>query len=499
VGQRPQYDTDQNEAPFFDALLAYRDAGIVPYSTPGHKQGRGAPDELVKAFGLPALGLDIPNGGGADDTHRTQELQRKAERLAADAWQADDAIFLVNGSSTGNIAFMLAMCRPGDKVLVARNLHTSLLSGLILSGARPIYLYPAVHPEHNLTLDVDSASVRDALDTHSDIRAVALISPSYTGVSANLPEIARICRERSVPLFVDEAWGPHFPFHESLPPAAVQAGASMGVTSIHKLLAGFTQSSLITIGGDLVSKEDILPAVSLIETTSPSATIAASIDVARRQMALHGHALLERTVELALEARKRLTDIEGIRVIDASIISDRPGAGFDPTRIMVDVQDLGVNGFEAEAFLRSETRIGVEMSDLSGFIVHITIGDSRGTVDHLVRGITQLSERSTAGRAPKIGEALRSSGAALFSAIPELTPREAALGKTRVIPLSEATGEIAAEIITPYPPGIPIVAPGDRFTPECIAYLSASRDAGMYISGSRDPSLTTVRVVTDEA
>jgi arginine/lysine/ornithine decarboxylase len=499
VTDQSRYKADQTKAPFFDGLLAYRSAGIVPYSTPGHKQGRGAPAEMTEAFGLDALRLDIPNGGGVDDTHRTWGMQRKAERLAADAWQADDAIFLVNGSSTGNIAFMLARCRPGDKVLVARNLHTSLLSGLILSGARPIYLYPAVHPTFNLTLDINPVAVRSALDQHPDTRAVALISPSYTGVSSNLPEISRICRERSVPLFVDEAWGPHFPFHDALPPAAVQAGASVGVTSIHKLLAGLTQSSLLTIGGPLVTREDLVPAISLIETTSPSAMIAASIDAARRQMALSGRELLDRTIDLALSARTRLHEIRGVRVIGESVISDRSGAGFDPTRIMVDVQGLGVTGFQAEAYLRSEARIGVEMSDLTGFIAHITIGDNRETVEHLVRGIEALANRASPGTPSVIDETLRSSGSAIFSAVPELTPREAALGRARAIPLSEATGEIAAEIITPYPPGIPVVAPGDRFTSESIEYLSAARNAGMYISGPHDPSLSTVQIVTKEA
>jgi arginine/lysine/ornithine decarboxylase len=490
---------DQHQAPFFDGLLAYRDAGIIPFSTPGHKLGHGAPPEMVEALGLAALGLDIPNGGGVDNTHRTWGMQRKAEELAAAAWHADEAAFLVNGSSTGNIAFMLAACRPGEKVLVARNLHTSLLSGLILSGARPIYLYPEVHPELNLTLDVSVQTVREALEQHTDARAVALISPSYTGVSSDLPEIARFCREQGVTLFVDEAWGPHFPFHDSLPPGAVQAGASAAVTSIHKLLAGLTQSSLMTFGGPLLRKEDVTPAISLIETTSPSALIAASIDAARRQMALYGHTLLEETIQLSIDARSRLERIPGVRVIGPEVLAGRPGAGFDPTRIMVDVHHLGLTGFQAEAELRARSRVGVEMSDLNGFIVHITIGDSQKSVNHLVDGVAQLARSSSLDRGRHAAvQRTRSSGAAIFSATPELTPREAALGSSREVRLADALGEIAAEIITPYPPGIPVVAPGDRFTRECIDYLGIARDAGMYISGPRDPSLETVRVVKRE-
>lgn len=490
-------ERDQQQAPFFEGLLAYRDAGVIPFSTPGHKLGAGAPPEMVEAIGLAALGLDIPNGGGVDDTHRTWELQRQAEFLAADAWRADDSAFLVNGSSTGNIAFLLAACRPGEKVLVARNLHTSLLSGLILSGAQPVYLYPEIHPDLNLTLDVSPETIRASLDQHPDARAVTLISPSYTGVSADLPAIAAICRERNVMLFIDEAWGPHFPFHPSLPPGAVQAGASAAVTSIHKLLAGLTQSSLMTFGGGLISRDDVAPAISLIETTSPSALIAASIDAARRQMALHGQLLLDRTIDLALDARSRLSAIPGIRTIDQSVIDGRPGAGFDPTRIMIDVQDLGLTGFQAESLLRNPCRIGVEMSDLSGVIVHITIGDTVESVDHLVRGIEWIARMHASEENPgRRDNRLRSSGSVIFSATPALTPREAALGSTRAAPLAEAVGEVSAEIITPYPPGIPVVAPGDVFTPECLEYLQAATEAGMYISGPRDPSLVTVRIVS---
>jgi arginine/lysine/ornithine decarboxylase len=497
VSARKPDDLNQHDAPFFDALIGYRDAGIIPYSTPGHKLGRGAPEEVVQAFGPQALALDIPNGGGADDTHRTGGLQRKAEWLAADAWGAGDAAFLVNGSSTGNIAFLLAACQPGDTVLVARNLHTSLLSGLILSGARPVYLYPAVHPELDLTLDVSLETVRSGLDQHPESRAVALISPSYTGVSADLPRIAQLCAERDVMLFVDEAWGPHFPFHDALPPGAVQAGATAAVTSIHKLLAGLTQSSLMTFDGNRMTRDDVAPAISLIETTSPSAMIAASIDAARRQMALRGSHLLEQTIALAHEARQRIAEIAGIRVIGADVIAGRPGAGFDPTRIMIDVQELGVTGFQAEALLRHQARIGVEMSDLTGVIVHITIGDDRKTLDHLVQGFQWLASHchSSTQMSGPIDRTLRSSGSAIFSATPRMTPREAALGETRSVPLRDAVGEISAEIITPYPPGIPVVAPGDELTAECVEYLQGAAAAGMYISGARDASLRTIRIV----
>jgi arginine/lysine/ornithine decarboxylase len=488
-------NSNQQRAPFFEGLIAYRDAGIIPFSTPGHKLGRGAPDEMLEAFGRKVLALDIPHGGGVDDTHRTRGILREAEQLAASAWGASDAMFLVNGSSTGNIAFMLAACKPGDTVLVGRNLHTSLLSGLILSGARPVYLHPAVHPELNLTLDVPVETVEKALIEHPDAKAVVLVSPAYTGVASDLPAIAEACRQRGTILFVDEAWGPHFPFHPDLPPGAVQAGADGGVTSIHKLLAGLTQASLFTMSGNRLTRDALAPAVSMIETTSPSALIAASIDVARRQMALHGRALLEKTLQLATEVRDSIRGIDGINAVDESAIHGRTGASFDPTRIMIDVQGLGLTGFQAEELLRTNAQIGVEMSDLTSVIVHITIGDTPQTVRHLVRGLAWLSQHNRENAPPVISMLNRSSGSVILSTKSVLTPREAALGATRSVPLERAAGEISAEIVTPYPPGIPVVAPGDIFTPESIDYLTAGRSAGMYISGPADPHLGTVRIV----
>ena len=494
MARRESREIDHHRAPFFEALLAYRDQGIIPYSTPGHKRGCGAPEELLAALGSSALELDIPIGGGVDDTHRTSGVQREAEALAADAWGADDALFLVNGSSTGNIAFLLATCRPGDTVIVARNLHTSLLSGLILSGASPVYVFPEIDPDLNLTLDVSAEAVEQALSDNPDARAVVLISPSYTGVSSDLSRIAARCRASGVRLFVDEAWGPHFPFHPDLPEPAVRAGASGAVTSIHKLLAGLTQASLLTLGPD-VPRESIAPAVSLVETTSPSALIAASIDVARRQMALHGRELLDRTINLAHAARRELSTIPGISVIGADVISGRPGAGHDPTRIMIDVRGTGLTGLEAESLLRSRARIGVEMSDLTSVIAHVTIGDSRKSIDHLIAGFRWLGDRPRSSSRARRSEDPPPAGLVASAGRPLLTPREAAMSPSLTVPLEQASGQVAAETVTPYPPGIPVMAPGDLITQEALEYLRMARDSGQYISGPQDASLGTIRVV----
>ncbi|HET9015705.1 MAG TPA: aminotransferase class I/II-fold pyridoxal phosphate-dependent enzyme [Thermomicrobiaceae bacterium] len=492
-------DLDQRAAPFLDAWLAYRAAGVVPYSTPGHKGGRGASPELVEGFGVAALGLDIPHGGGVDDTHLSHGYLRAAEGLAAAAWGADEARFLVNGSTTGNHAFLLATCRDGDEVIVARNLHKSLLAGLVLSGARPVWVRPAVDPETNLSLDVAVADVRAALDAHPAARAVILVSPAYTGVSSDLPAIAALCHARDVPLLIDEAWGPHFPFHPDLPPSAMQAGADGAVASIHKLLPGITQASLLMLRGGRVDAGRFGAAVEMLETTSPAAFIYASIDACRRQMALAGRALLGRTLARAAEARAALAAIPGLAVVGPEVIADRPGARFDPTRLLVDVHGLGVTGYDAERILRERFRVGVEMSDLVSVIVMLTVADDAGTVEHLVAGFRGLAAAARvsgeAGRAAAVTRGHRSSGAVIRGGEQAMTPRQATTAPAETVTLSAAVGRIAAESVTPYPPGIPVIAPGEVVTAEIADYLRFGLAAGMYVSGPADPTLATLRVV----
>ena len=501
-------DLDQRAAPFLDAWRAYRAAGVVPYSTPGHKGGRGASAELLEAFGAAALGLDIPHGGGVDDTHLSHGTLRAAERLSAAAWGADEARFLVNGSSTGNHAFLLATCRDGDEVIVARNLHKSLLAGLVLSGARPVYVRPAIDSETNLSLDVAVEEVRTALDAHPAVKAVILVSPAYTGVSSDLPAIAALCHERDAPLLVDEAWGPHFPFHPELPPSAMQAGADGAVTSVHKLLPGITQASLLMLQEPRVDVSRFNAAVDMLETTSPAAFIYASIDACRRQMALAGKELLDRTLTLAAGARAALAAIPGLAVVGREVIADRPGAGFDPTRLLVDVHGLGVTGYQAERILRERGRVGVEMSDLVSVIVMLTVADDAETVEHLVAGFRGLAEEARASSsallAPAVTRGHRSSGAVILGsghaehaehAEQAMTPRQAASAVAEAVPLREAVGRIAAEIVTPYPPGIPVIAPGEVVTAEIADYLRFGLAAGMYVSGPADPTLATLRVV----
>jgi lysine decarboxylase len=439
-----------------------------------------------------ALAYDVPHAGGVDTTHVSWGLLRQAERLAAAAYGGAEARFLVNGSTTGNLAMLLATCGDGDAVIISRMLHKSLMAGLIFTGARPVYVTPEIDPVRNLPLDVAPAAIASALEAHPSAKAVVLVSPSYVGVSSDLRAIAELCRARGVPLLIDEAWGPHFHFHPKLPLSAMRAGADAAVSSTHKLLSSLTQGATLVARQGMLDLERLSAAVDMVQTTSPAALIFASLDASRRQMALHGRELLERTIALARDLRSALTEIESLSVIGPEIIAGRSGAAFDPTRIIVDVHELGVTGYQAEEHLRQRHGVFVEMSDLLSVMLLITIGDDERSIQAALDGFRSLAAERRNGHHDVTA---RSTGSLLFSGTAELTPRQAYLAAAETVPVSQAAGRLSADTITPYPPGIPLVAPGERLAPEVIEYLRGGLAEGMYISGLSDHTFETLRVV----
>lgn len=481
---------DHRRAPLVEGVLAYQRQGIAPFSTPGHKLGAGADVELRETFGERAFLSDIPLGGGVGDTHFGGNALGMAEALAADAWDADRSFFLLNGSSAGNHAFMLASVRHGDKVIVSRDLHKSVLVALILTGALPVYLAPRLHPRLNVGLGITAAEVSAALDVHPDAKLVVLVSPSYCGVASDLEGISAVAHGRGVPVYVDEAWGPHFQFHPALPPSAMASNVDGAVCSIHKVLGGLTQAAILHVREGLVDPDRIRTTVGMVQTTSPSVLVLASIDAARRQMASHGRALLERTIALAEDARRRLQALPGIGVLDA----DQLGVdAFDLTKLVIDVDGLGISGYEVENALRHRFRIGPEMSDLVGVVCLVTIGDTQASIDHLVGAFATLSREHVRGDRKRAH--LRSSGAVVSPGELAMSPREAFFAPSRPVPLQGASGKISSELVIPYPPGIPVLAPGETITDEKLDYLRESVAHGTYLSGPADPELKTIRVI----
>ncbi len=482
---------DHRRAPLLEGVRRYVEHDITPFTTPGHKRGRGIDAEFAAMFGHLLLDRDIPLGGGVDDTHFGGQTLVAAEELAADAWGADRSFFLVNGSSAGNHAFLLATVRPGDEVIVARDMHKSLMVSLILAGAKPVYIAPRLHPALSVGLGIAPSDVEAALHAHPNAKLVALVSPSYCGVQSDLAGIVAAAHARGVPVYVDEAWGPHFHFHPALPASAMTSGVDGAVTSTHKILGALTQSAILNVRSVLVDPRIVKGAVGMVVSTSPSVPILASIDACRRQMALDGEALLDQAIALATEARERLRAIPGVGVLGA----DHLGIdGYDLTKLVIDVDGLGLTGFAVEHLLREEYAVQPEMSDLVSVVCIVSLADTRASIDRLIAAFADISRRH--GRNAGAGARLRSSGAAIDPGVQAMTPREAFFAPSRTIPLAQAIGEVSAELVIPYPPGIPVLAPGDVISAEKVAYLREGAAHGMYLSGPADGELNTIRVVS---
>ena len=481
---------EQKRTPLWDALCAYRAQGIIPFHVPGHKQGRGNP-ELTEKLGPTALGLDLTCMEGLDNILNPLDVIKEAQDLAADAFRAEHAYFLVNGTTSGIQAMIMAVCAPGEKLIVPRNAHRSVISGLILSGVQPVYLQPEVDQRFGITHGITPQDVERALREHPDARGVFVINPTYYGVASDLAGIVEVAHARNVPVLVDEAHGAHLCFHPELPPSAMEAGADLSAASTHKLAGSLTQSSLLLHQGNLVNPQRVKGVLNLTQTTSPSYILLTSLDFARKQMALAGTRLLAGVLRKARWVRKQLSRLPGIELLEEEHIEGRPGCRYlDPTKITMNVQQLGLSGQEVESILRHKYRIQVELSDLYNIILLLSIGDSWEMVQHLVASIQDLVQSlGKGGSISKFSRALPPLPAALVS------PRDAFYGETKTVTLDAAEGEISAEMIMAYPPGIPLICPGERFTREIIDYVRILKAEGLILQGTEDPHLEQVKVL----
>jgi arginine/lysine/ornithine decarboxylase len=477
---------DHKRAPLLEALQAAREAGMVPFTAPGHKGGVGADAELLQLLGADLFRSDIWL-----NTRDFEETLREAEQLAAHTWGAERAYFLVNGSSSGNHAYLLATVAPGDEVIVARDIHKSLLVGLILSGARPVYVNPRFDRGCNVSLGIDPTDLGTTLAAHPEAKLVALVSPNYHGLSSDIRALAQVAHEHGAPLYVDQAWGPHFGAHPELPESAIDAGADGAVVSVHKLMGSLSQGAILFTNSPRVNPSALGAVVAMTQTTSPLLPLLASIDAARRQIALHGEQLLNCALYLAHDARRRLNNLPGISVLTPET-GDWPV--YDPTRLVIEVRGLGLTGFQAEQLLRERFAIAPEMSDFLSVICLVTAGDTPDTINRLVAALATLAGEY--GRPLAVPHRwTRSLGSIIADGEQTLTPREAFYSARRNVPLAQAAGEIAAEMIVPYPPGVPLLLPGETISAAKIDYLTEGMRHGVCIRGAADPGLLTIQVV----
>lgn len=493
---------DQTKTPYFQALLDYVDAGVIPFHTPGHKQGVGMDRAFREFVGDNICSIDLTPMPGIDDLLQPTESIKEAQELAAEAYGADHTFFLVNGSTSGNQCMMMAAVNPGDKIAVPRNAHKSMLGGLVMSGAHPIYMQPEVDDALHMDNCVTPETIQATLAQHPDVKAVYVVSPTYYGVAADLASIMRIAHDAGKIVLVDEAWGPHFHFHPALPLSATAARADLSINSTHKMLSAFSQCAMLHAIGPRVRLDRLKAVLKMFLSTSPNLPMVASLDVARKQMATEGAALLSSTIELAEETRRRLNAIDGVYCFGEEL-QRRPGVfDLDPTKVTITVKDLGYTGYEASEILRRRYNVQVELADLFNVVALFTIGTTQNAADRLVLGVSELAreDRAVDIFSPSgVLERRVKRGTYRLPKIPpmRMLPRDAFLADTEFVKFKESRGRICAETISPYPPGIPVISPGEELTAEIIDYLLLEFKAGVRMQGPYDDELKRIRVVKE--
>jgi len=483
----------QLETPLFDALLKHRNRHPVQFHIPGHKKGQGVDPAFREFVGDNILSIDLINIAPLDDLHSPKGAIKKAQELAAEAFGADHTFFSVQGTTGAIMTMILSVVGPNDKILVPRNVHKSIMSAIVFAGAIPIFIHPEVDPELGISHGISAEAVEKALVEYPDAKAVLVINPTYFGVAADLKRIVEIAHERQIPVLVDEAHGVHIHFHKSLPVSAMAAGADMAATSVHKLGGSMTQSSVLNVREGLVSAKRVQSTLSMLTTTSTSYPILASLDTARRQLAIHGADLIDRTIRLANDARKRINKIPHLHCVGRELLKTSATFDMDPTKLLISVKNLGITGHKAEEWLRENANIEIELSDLYNILCLVTIGDSRKELNLLVNALQRMSEAYD-------NEAAIVEPIVLLPDIPRLamTPRDAFYASTEVVKIDEAVGRISAEFIMVYPPGIPIFIPGEIITQENIEYIHMNVEAGLPVQGPEDDTLKLLRVIKEQ-
>lgn len=478
----------QSGAPLFEALVKHAVKSPSGFHIPGHGQGKGLPAELLTLGGQAFFAFDLTELPGLDDLHNPHGPIARAQELAAKIYGADRSFFLVNGTSVGIQALLTAQAGHRE-VIVPRNAHRSVLGGLVIAGADPVYVLPEIIPEFGVDCGVPPLRIRQALESHPGAAAVLAVCPNFYGVLSDLAGQASAAHEADKPIFVDEAHGAHLRFHPGLPADAMAAGADAAVQSTHKLGGSLGQSSILHLREGIVESDAVAAALRLLQTTSPSYLLMASLDLARRQMALQGEFLLEKALVLSRLVRERLARIKGLRILTGDYLPEGC-CGLDPTKLVISVRGLGLTGFQVSGLLAGRYNVFVEMADAGNIVAFISIGSTQGECDALADALEDIAARD---RLPAV-TALPKAPAGF---IKRMKPREAWFSRSRTVPLAEARGRICAETVAVYPPGIPAVNPGEEITEEIHEYLTLVSGMRLPCQGPSDPTLKSIKIVIE--
>lgn len=476
----------QKSAPVYEALERFRKQRVVPFDVPGHKRGRGNP-ELVKLLGEQCVSLDVNSMKPLDNLCHPVSVIYDAEQLAADAFGAAHAYFMVGGTTSAVQSMILTACKAGDKIILPRNVHKSVINALVLCGAEPVYVNPDVDNHIGIALGMETSLVEKAMNDNPDAVAVFVNNPTYYGICSDLRSIVKLAHDRGMLVLADEAHGTHLYFHEKLPVSAMEAGADMAAVSMHKSGGSLTQSSLLLLNST-VNTRYVEQIINLTQTTSASYLLLSSLDISRRNLALRGHESFEKVSSMAEYARSEINSIGGYYAYGRDIVNGGSIYDFDVTKLSVYTRDMGLTGIEVYDLLRDEYDIQIEFGDIGNILAYISIGDRIQDIERLVGALEDI-KRLYSRTSSKLHNA------EYIAPIVAATPQKAFYSDKELVPIRETAGRICGEFVMCYPPGIPILAPGEQITTEIIDYILYAKEKGCSMQGPEDPDISKLNVL----
>ena len=478
--------TRQRATPLADALDAQRINRLAHFDVPAHKSGRMNP-ELAEYFGKLCMELDVNSMKPLDNLGHPVSVIRDAQRLAADAFGADDAFFMVNGTTSAVQAMIMATCTAGDEIILPRNVHRSAINALVVCGAIPVYVNPGTDKRLGIPLGMRVADVAKAIAEHPSAKAVLVNNPTYYGICSNLAEIVEIAHAAGMRVLADEAHGTHFYFHEELPVSAMAAGCDMAAASIHKTGGSLTQSSVLLTRRP-VNPDYVRQVITLTQSTSASYLLLSSLDIARKNLFFRGREMYQKTMDFADYAREEINELGGYYAFGPELIDGDAVFAFDRTKLSVHTRDIGLAGIEVYDHLRDDYGIQIEFGDVGNLLAILSAGDRMMDVERLISALEEIKrqrEKSPIGLFDH----------EYIDPVIALPPQEAFYAKKRRVPMKESTGLVAGEFVMSYPPGIPIVAPGERITPDVLAHILFAKEKGCFMTGTEDMNLEYINVL----
>lgn len=476
----------QERAPIYEVLDSFQKMRVVPFDVPGHKRGRGNP-ELAALLGEQCVRMDVNSMKPLDNLCHPVSVIREAEELAAEAFGAAHAFLMVGGTTSAVQSMVLSVVKRGEKIILPRNVHRSVMGAMVLCGAIPVYIDPACDDRLGIPLGMSVSAVERAIRENPDAKAILVNNPTYYGICSDLRRIVQLAHAHGMLCLADEAHGTHFYFGENLPVSAMAAGADMAAVSMHKSGGSLTQSSLL-LCGPAMSEGHVRQIINLTQTTSGSYLLLSSLDISRRNLALRGKEAFARVVELAEYARREINAIGGYYAFSRELCNGDSIYDFDPTKLSVNTLQVGLAGIEVYDLLRDEYDIQIEFGDLGNILAYLSIGDRPREIERLVGALSEVRRRFGGSEAGLMKQEYIEPDVAV-------SPQDAFYAEHESLPIMETEGRVCSEFVMCYPPGIPILAPGERITREILDYIVYAKDKGCSMTGPEDADITRLNVL----